>query len=273
MARVNLKNKAAFAVKFKCDDRYGNLADISKFFAANNVDILYVKAVSDVNVQKIDIYSKQPERGVPLFMEFLNIFCSEQTYIHKYSAFVREGKSLILLLEREGGFNHKKLLIKTASELSETLIDHIRKKKELVYDIPPNVFEELVAEIFASHGFKVELTKRSRDGGKDIIAVKYDLGIPSAWIVECKRFRKKKIDVRLVRELFGVKQATGYDHAVLVTTSTFTEPAREFESTVWGLSLKDYSAIMEWLNAYSFSESGGLFLATNKPITSGRLFT
>ncbi len=33
-------------------------------------------------------------------------------------------------------------------------------------------FEELVAELFVGFGYAVELTKRTRDGGKDIIAIK-----------------------------------------------------------------------------------------------------
>src|SRR5262249_26534719 len=37
--------------------------------------------------------------------------------------------------------------------------------------LTPRRFEELIASLFRNHGFKVELTARTRDGGYDIVAV------------------------------------------------------------------------------------------------------
>jgi HJR/Mrr/RecB family endonuclease len=34
------------------------------------------------------------------------------------------------------------------------------------------LFEEFVAELFHEFGYEVELTKRTRDGGRDVIAIR-----------------------------------------------------------------------------------------------------
>jgi restriction system protein len=47
---------------------------------------------------------------------------------------------------------------------------------------------ELIAELLASYGWTVDLTKQTRDGGYDIFALRKDaLGVQSSWLIECKR--------------------------------------------------------------------------------------
>lgn len=50
----------------------------------------------------------------------------------------------------------------------------LRLSQELMREISPREFEEVVSEIFRSKGFEVDLTKRTANGGKDIIAVHTD---------------------------------------------------------------------------------------------------
>jgi hypothetical protein len=132
------------------------------------------------------------------------------------------------------------------------LILEIQKRNELIYEIDPRKFEELIAHVFRNHGFAVDLTKRTRDGGQDIIAMRYDLGIPCKYIIECKKYApKNKVGVELVRSLAGVQATIGANKAVLATTSTFTKEAKKFASTIHTsqiyLDLKDYNDVMRWI--------------------------
>lgn len=131
----------------------------------------------------------------------------------------------------------------------EHLIGLIKKDPTLVFGITPREFEELIAEIFARRGFAVELTKATRDGGRDVIAINRVMDVPFKCIIECKRYvPTQKVALGFVQRLYGVKMAEAANKAILATTSDFTQPARKFaEQHVWDLDLKAYSDIMSWI--------------------------
>ncbi|MEN8220363.1 MAG: restriction endonuclease [Pseudomonadota bacterium] len=62
------------------------------------------------------------------------------------------------------------------------LISLIQKDNSYIYKILPRQFEEVIAELFRAQGFNVELTKRTRDGGKDIIATHNAMGIDTRYL-------------------------------------------------------------------------------------------
>lgn len=86
------------------------------------------------------------------------------------------------------------------------LITALKADDQLLGEITPRQFEEIVAEVFKSKGYEVDLTKRTRDGGKDIIAIHTDtLGIRNKYFIECKCYSESnKISVDVVRALYGV---------------------------------------------------------------------
>jgi restriction system protein len=132
------------------------------------------------------------------------------------------------------------------------LILEISRTPTLLYQIHPRQFEELIAHIFSQRGFNVELTKRTRDGGKDIIAIRSDLGIRSRYLIECKRYaRNKPVGVGLVRALYGTHMQMGANKSILATTSRFTIDAHRFSealnTTVWAMDLKEFNDIYEWV--------------------------
>ncbi|MEC8964976.1 MAG: restriction endonuclease [Pseudomonadota bacterium] len=138
------------------------------------------------------------------------------------------------------------------------LISALKADAQLICEITPRQFEEIVAEVFKSKGYEVDLTKRTRDGGKDIIAIHTDsLGISNKYFIECKCYSENnKINVDVVRTLYGVKNTKdGPNKAILVTTSTFTNDARKFveneASSSWDLSLVDRERLLQWLNEYN----------------------
>jgi hypothetical protein len=134
----------------------------------------------------------------------------------------------------------------------DELIGLLAKNPELLFRISPRKFEEIIAEIFLKRGYHVELTKATRDGGRDIVAMYEHMNIRTKYLIECKRYaRTNKVSIAIVQRLFGVKIAEAANKAILATTSTFTRDARQFASNhIWDLDLKDYTDILAWIKAY-----------------------
>lgn len=125
---------------------------------------------------------------------------------------------------------HDEDILHLYGSISE-LVSHLQHAPELLRKISPREFEEVVAELFRSKGFMVDLTKRTRDGGKDIIAIHTDVfGIKNKYFIECKHNAdSNKINVDVVRKLHGVKNTKdGPNKTIVATTSTFTADARKF---------------------------------------------
>jgi restriction system protein len=161
----------------------------------------------------------------------------------------------IYLLEEESKLyapDERRIIANLCSGVFE-LITAANNNPAIIYDIDPRKFEELIAHIFSLQGFHVQLTKQTRDGGRDIIAIRSDLGIPSKYIIECKRYAfNNPVGVELVRALYGVQTQEGANKAVLATTSRFTSDARSFatveNTTKWFMNLKDFEDIRQWVN-------------------------
>jgi HJR/Mrr/RecB family endonuclease len=132
-----------------------------------------------------------------------------------------------------------------------SLIPRIKADPSLIYRVHPRQFEEVIADIFSKFGFLVELTKQTRDGGRDIIALLNKMDINCKYIIECKRYAPtRKVSIGIVQRLLGVKVAEAANKAILVTTSSYTLDARRFESNhLWDLSLKDNNDILGWIKA------------------------
>jgi hypothetical protein len=150
--------------------------------------------------------------------------------------------------------------VRNQKEAIALLINKIGTKPAILRDIPTKtgwrVFEEIVAEVFRGFGYQVDLTKMTRDGGKDIIALrKHGDEIIERLLIECKHW-KDKLDVRPVRNLVGVavtqeELPTGI---ILATTSSFTEDAKELQinpNISIKLDLRDYNDILSWIGDYN----------------------
>ena len=112
-------------------------------------------------------------------------------------------------------------------------------------------FEELVAELFVGFGYEVELTRRTRDGGKDIVAIRRR-EVNSKYLIECKRPDPgNPIGISTVRELYGVKVDDGATKAILATTTYFTTDAKLFfDKHRWELEPRDFDDIHDWIDEY-----------------------
>jgi restriction system protein len=109
-----------------------------------------------------------------------------------------------------------------------------RKRKQLVEDQASiqtlretswSDFEVLVGEVFRRKGFTVqENMTGGADGGIDLLLLKDG----ESHIVQCKQWRKLKVGVPIVREMFGVLKASTAKTVYVVSSGHFTKEALAF---------------------------------------------
>jgi restriction system protein len=157
------------------------------------------------------------------------------------------GEVFPLLDDFDGNLLYYPEIIPVTLNFGRVLAETSRNPEELLR-LGPRQFEELVAEIWKRFGYLVELTSRTRDGGRDIIAVK-QLEANIRFLIECKRYAtRNKVGVGIVRELYGVKTDEKATKAILATTSSFTKGAKDFFSRhVWELEPRDFDGVVEWV--------------------------
>jgi len=135
---------------------------------------------------------------------------------------------------------------------SAALAERLKREPQSLYDLAPRQFELLIAELLEDLGYRVEVTRASRDGGYDLLAyLETELGILLC-LVQVKRYRRdRKVGVELVRALHGTLDDARANHAILITTSSFTKDAQEFQRRhQYQLALKDYADIERWIQQY-----------------------
>jgi restriction system protein len=132
---------------------------------------------------------------------------------------------------------------------NDELIAWLRSDPKRMRDLPPRKFEELIAELLRRQGLDVDLTPCTRDGGLDIYAARKDNLGRFLYLVECKRYcPPHKVEVGVVRSLYGVVQEKRANAGVIVTTSFFTPDAIEFQGRIeYQMHLHDYMALQQWL--------------------------
>jgi len=173
----------------------------------------------------------------------------------RYVCFLEEGfgrhRSVGPLVPLVDGFDGELLyypeIIPVALDFRRVLVDTVAKPQRL-FDLSPRQFEELVADIWKRFGYVTELTRRTRDGGRDVIAIK-EAEANLRILIECKRWSNaNRVDVGIVRSLYGVKIHERSSKAILATTSRFTKAATDFFSEhLWELEPRDFDGVVEWL--------------------------
>ncbi|MCJ7767234.1 restriction endonuclease [Candidatus Bathyarchaeota archaeon] len=131
-----------------------------------------------------------------------------------------------------------------------TLIFRLSKNPELLHDLPPRKFEELVAELLSREGLEVHLTPKTRDGGRDVLAFHQTPVGRLLYLVECKR-HLTPVGIAIVQRLYGVVAQERATAGLVVTTSRFSKEALTFAETVkHQLGLKDYENMKIWLRKH-----------------------
>lgn len=86
-------------------------------------------------------------------------------------------------------------------------------------------FERLLGEAFRRQGYKVrEIELNGADGGIDLILNRNGATI----LVHCKQWRTRLVDVRLVREMYGLLMHHGADGVKIIAIGDYTDDAQRF---------------------------------------------
>jgi len=195
----------------------------------------------------------QASQGVPLFADVLINQLREGATLKDIEDLVAPWRATGLIGPNGRSLSGRdpigRRLITDVRLISNELIDHLSQFPNEVHNLTSRKFEELTAELLERQGYQVELTSETRDGGKDLYAVKKD-GLGSfLFLIECKRYAAdRSVGVGVVRSLHGVAQHERANGAVVLTTSFFSEPARRFAHDLRGqMSLKDFVDLQVWL--------------------------
>lgn len=164
---------------------------------------------------------------------------------------------------RESGRKYTIEVHDRAKEMIE-LINHDRFiARAAIASMNPYAFEEMIAELLASHGFDTFLTRRSGDGGRDIIAAYKDGRETKLMMVECKNRKPGTVlgpvEARALVGQFDIerRKGSGFSRAMLVTSADRIGPtAMDIQETVPELSIKDYEAICDWSLQYGSFRDG-----------------
>lgn len=138
-------------------------------------------------------------------------------------------------------------------DINDEIIRYLARNPNKVHDLSSRKFEELVADILRNFGFDVELTRATRDGGKDIVAYIRTQATAFLTYVECKKYAPhNKVGVDVVRQVYGVQRIYKANKSLIVTTSSFScdaiEARRQIENE---MDLRDFEDLKVWLKAYN----------------------
>ena len=109
------------------------------------------------------------------------------------------------------------------------------KLLQQIMDNPPDFFEEMVLDLLVKMGYggsraDAEAVGRSGDGGIDGIIKEDKLGLDLIY-VQAKR-QQGNVNVGTVRDFTGALDSKGARKGIFITTSNFTQDAKEFVGSV-----------------------------------------
>ena len=122
---------------------------------------------------------------------------------------------------------------------------------ELLNEILPQQFEELISMLYEKMGFHVKLTPQTRDKGVDIYAKRVSESGTELLAIQCKHYPKGTVGVEHARALYGViHDQPSITKGVLITSGIFSKDCREF---VKGkrIELFDYSYVCGLMEKYN----------------------
>ncbi len=159
--------------------------------------------------------------------------------------------SLYLLQLPESSPEDPEGIIQVTGALSKDLVQRFSDRPSELRNLGHRQFEELIAELFSGFGYEVELTLKTRDGGRDVIAIR-KREVVVKYLIECKRPRDgTPVRIQPVRELLGVKAHERATKAILATTTFFTPDAIRFSKEhEWELELRDFEGLQCWFVDY-----------------------
>ena len=194
---------------------------------------------------KVDERTRSVLLGLLLFVLFIIICCGKPNSSHKKGSNSSFGSFKDFQIEyvKEENIPFRKCY-------DDCLLSEFRDNPSSIYELTSRGFEELIAYLYMRQGYDVLLTPATKDGGKDIVArCLKPTGETSTYYIECKRYRQDRpIGVSTVRELAGVMINENVDIGVIITTSRFSQDARNLvQRKKHPIVLKELMDIIELL--------------------------
>ncbi|MCB9681376.1 MAG: restriction endonuclease [Alphaproteobacteria bacterium] len=152
----------------------------------------------------------------------------------------------------------EKQTLVTVQTIDDALLAALAMRPTDAFQLSDRKFEELVARIIEDMGYEVTLTRLVNDGGVDIFAVLRGPLHPTLTVIDCKRYRAdRKIGVGMVRTIAGLREQYEANTGMLVTTSSFSKPARDLqiERFKHSVALADMDRLAGWLSRYGWDRS------------------
>lgn len=118
-------------------------------------------------------------------------------------------------------------------------IQNASDKSKHILSLTPRDFEILIAALYKKMGYKVKLTKATRDGGKDIIAEISEYERHEKVFVECKLYKTIDLKKETVRALGYVMQDEKATRATIFTTGYATKEMKEMDSRIQIFNLEE----------------------------------
>lgn len=133
------------------------------------------------------------------------------------------------------------------ADIYEELYSHFTKRPEDLYRLDWRSYEILLARIFQTQGFDVQLGPGQGDGGVDIRLLQRDPIGDILTLVQAKKYApRNKIGLETVQAITGaacVENAKG----MVVTTSSYLPGAKEFAGRTSGrIALKTSNDVVDW---------------------------
>lgn len=130
------------------------------------------------------------------------------------------------------------------------LLEQLRAQRISLHDLTWRDFEEVVAELLRQDGYMVQLGPGTKDGGKDIIAIKEDRVcglVMSVWQAKMLTDRHK-VGIEVIRELADTRQESKASKGVIVTSTSLTKGALErIERDHFLLHKIDGNDLLKWI--------------------------
>jgi restriction system protein len=151
------------------------------------------------------------------------------------------------------------LLIKSYGEAWTDIVHHLGDNWTAAYQIGPRTWEEILAGALHKEGFKVTLTPRSGDHGRDVIAERGGIG-SMRLLGSMKAYAPdRRVPREHVHEILGVVEAERATKGMIVTTSDFApqifdSPGLE-ASARYRLELINGSQLQVWLKGLASSST------------------
>jgi restriction system protein len=133
------------------------------------------------------------------------------------------------------------------------MLERFSRDPNSIYEIDPRTWEEIIAGAYKRDGWEVELTPRSADKGRDVVATRK--GIGSIRIFDqVKAYRRGNlVTAEEVRAMLGViTGAQNVSKGIITTTSGFAprimDDAYIASNIPFRIELKDRDALLPWLD-------------------------